>query len=116
MHEAAIAEGILRAVRDAVPAEHLPRVQAVHVRIGVLRAVWPDALTFAYEALVRESALNGSRLDIQTVEATGTCRDCSAVFEVRDVPPSCPECESILVDLAGGMDLSVQSVTVEDGA
>ena len=114
MHEAAIAQGIVDAVRQAIPAARRPAVRVVHVRIGVLRAVWPEALHQAFEATVHDSDLAGSRVDIVSVKATGTCAACGHRFDVSGIPVTCPRCDGVHVTIEGGDALSVDRVTVEE--
>ena len=63
-------EAIARKVVDRAAGR---RVLTVTIRVGHLRQVVPDAMTFAWEMLTTTTSLDGARLEIEHVPATVAC-------------------------------------------
>ncbi|MGQ0847424.1 MAG: hydrogenase maturation nickel metallochaperone HypA [Sporichthyaceae bacterium] len=97
MHElslcAAIADIAARRAGDR-------RVEVVHLRVGQLRQVVPDALEFCWSMLVEDTDLAGASLDLDLVDAVLDCRGCGTRTAVAFPPSlSCGAC--------GGFDVCV---------
>src|SRR5256885_463712 len=75
MHELSLCEAIAGAVNRHAGGQPVTRVL---VRIGHLRQVVPDALTFSWQMLSTGTDLEGSVLEIESVPATVSCRACGA--------------------------------------
>jgi hydrogenase nickel incorporation protein HypA/HybF len=108
MHELAIAQTIVEAVSEHT---HGACVSVVHLRVGKLAGVVPDAVRFCFELVTEGTALQGARLDIEEPEGRARCRICASEFVLPDLILLCP-CGSAEVDLLGGRELSVTSVEV----
>lgn len=67
MHELSIAMSILESVQEEVEQRGCGSVEAIHLRVGELSGVVPDALSFAYEVAVQETPFARSRLVIEAV-------------------------------------------------
>jgi hydrogenase nickel incorporation protein HypA/HybF len=86
MHELSVAAAIAR-----IAARHAGgrRVTAVEVRVGHLRQVVPDSLTFAFELLAEGTVLEGAELRLEPVAPAGRCRACGATAEPEGFPLQC---------------------------
>ena len=69
MHELSIAQSLVDAVCEELPqlGEGVA-VKNVYLRVGPLSGVAADALAFAFEAAVADSAIAGARLEIEPAE------------------------------------------------
>ncbi len=67
MHELSIAMSILDSLEDEVTERGYDGVEAVHVRIGQLSGVVPEALQSAYEMAAEQTPFARSRLVIEVV-------------------------------------------------
>jgi len=107
MHELALSEAIV----DAVMARADTRpVTEARVRIGYLRQVVPDALTFAWSMTTEGTALDGCELAVEHVPATVACRACGA-HSVLSVPVLlCGECGTTDVELVTGDEFLLVSI------
>jgi len=111
---------LCQAIAEAV-AEHAggATVRRVDVRIGHLRQVVPDALTFSWGLLTASTSLDGAELVIEQVAATLSCGDCAAVTEL-DLPILvCGSCGSHTVTLLTGEEFGIVSyhlAEVSDGS
>jgi hydrogenase nickel incorporation protein HypA/HybF len=111
MHELSIADAVVQiACRHAGER----RVTRVELRVGHLRQVVPDALTFAFELVAQGTTVEGAELAIEQVPAGIRCRSCAAEGTLAAFPACCPECGSLDVDVTGGDELLVDSLELEE--
>lgn len=90
------------------------RVSRVQLRIGHLRQVVPDALTFSWEVRTAGTELEGSVLDIESVPATVRCDGCGAET-ILDLPVMvCGSCTSRDVKLLTGEEFAIVSLELAD--
>ncbi len=113
MHELALAESIVNAVKKAVQDRPNAKVLQVRVRIGELTDIVPDSLVFGFESLVAETPMAGARLEIERVAIKGRCGKCGHEFTVEEFIFICPECFSTDIDLIRGDELEVIDIDVE---
>jgi hydrogenase nickel incorporation protein HypA/HybF len=108
VHELALTQSVVDLISERLgPA----RITAVHLEVGRLSGVLPDALRFCFEMVTEGTGLAGARLDISEPAGCGRCRACGAEFDVVDPLVLC-DCGSADVELRGGLDLLVRSVEV----
>jgi hydrogenase nickel incorporation protein HypA/HybF len=114
MHELSIASAILDAVR--VEAEKRPgaRVTKVGVQVGALSGVEPDALSFGFECLVKGTDLDPLALAIECVPRRQRCPACDFSFEAADGDLACPRCGRADTQLAGGDELNLAYLEMEE--
>lgn len=111
MHELSLAEAIA-----ATAAKHAGdrSVAAVVVRVGHLRQVVPDALSFCWTLLTQDTALDGCTLEIEQVPAVIHCAGCGQDTTL-DVPLLiCPGCEGHDVTLRSGEEFHVVSLDLAE--
>ena len=107
MPELALSEAIADAV--SVRAQDRP-VTAACVRIGYLRQVVPDALTFAWSMITAESALDGCELVIEHVPAVVRCRACGTDTTLTAPVMVCGECGATDVEPLTGDEFLLVSI------
>ena len=108
MHELAITQSMVDAIVDRLgPA----RVTAVHVRIGKVSGVVPDAVRFCFDLVAEGTVVEGARLEISEPAGRARCRQCGADFGVDDLVLLC-RCGSVDVELSQGGELLVRAVEV----
>ena len=113
MHEMSIVEALLDQVRQESEAYPAMRVQAIRLKIGALRLVVPETLTFCFTAAVRGTTLDGCRLDIEQLAAVARCAKCSRTFPVDDNWFQCPQCGESGTDLVSGNELELTSLELK---
>ena len=89
-------------------------VSRVLVRIGHLRQVVPDALTFSWQMLTTGSELEGSVLEVESVPATVACRACGAETTLDMPIVACGQCYSRDVELLTGEEFAVVSLELSE--
>ena len=87
MHELSIAQGIVDAVAERTGGE---RVAAVHLKIGKLSGVVPDAVRFCFELIADGTPLEGAQLQIDEPSGQGKCHRCGEEFVLHDLILLCP--------------------------
>ena len=104
-------EAIARKVVDRADGRPVSRVL---IRVGHLRQVVPDAMTFSWQLLTVSTELEGAELEIEHIPAVVECPSCAATT-VLEVPVwACARCGSVDVELRSGDELLLVSFdTVE---
>jgi hydrogenase nickel incorporation protein HypA/HybF len=129
MHELSIGQAI---VDTALKHAGGRRVTAVDVRIGSLRQVVPDSLSFYFEIVARDTDVEGAELRLEHVRAELRCAACWREWDPAPPPLAthetpgdegpppipafrCPTCGEAGEVLTGG-ELEVESIEVSDVA
>ena len=115
MHELSIAYNLVDIASQAAEQAHAQRVDVVYLRLGRLSGVEKDALLFGYDIAVKETILEGSRLEIEDVPVTVYCSVCDAVFELEDIQLfCCPQCGTPTGDIRQGRELEIISLEIDN--
>lgn len=94
MHEVGIMEGALDMARRLMEKRGGNRLRRVHMTIGSLSGVVPEALQSAFLALKDSYAAQDADLDVAWVEAVCRCDACRADFPLRNTATSAPAAEN----------------------
>lgn len=92
MHEVGIMEGALDMARRLMEKRGGNRLRRVHMTIGSLSGVVPEALQSAFLALKDSYAAQDAALDVAWVEAVCRCDACRADFSFTEHGYICPGC------------------------
>ncbi len=114
MHELAIASSVLEAARTEAEKRPGMRLAKIVVRIGDLAGVDSDSLSFCYEALVKETDLERCTLEIERIPQHNECPRCRHNFTVANFEIACPACGSVETRFAGGDELELAYLEMED--
>ena len=102
MHELSIAMSIVEMAEEEADNRGA-RVNAVHLKLGVLAGVVKDALLSSYEMACEGTGLQGSRLVIEEIPVVVYCPGCLDSIErwlqssglfVPNVRAPCPKCST----------------------
>ncbi len=110
MHEYGLAEGVLGTVRQCAGGR---TVAGIRVRFGVRHAVDAESMAQAFSFVAEGTEAAGAAVDLVTVPATITCRDCGLDAETSDVLAVCPRCAGEDVEITGGEEMTLESITYE---
>lgn len=118
MHEMSIAQSLAGIVQEEMAAHGVSRLRAVRVCHGALAAVAPDALTFAWEVLTRDTPLAGSLLEMVEIPVRLRCVSCAAEFTVAECDrlplAPCPSCgEDLGHEILEGKELYIENIEAE---
>ena len=123
MHELAVAQAIVAAASRH--AEGRP-VSVVRVRVGRLRQVVPEYLSFYFEVASKETLCEGAELEWERVDSRLACSDCGEQWDPAPPPARsgdelvvrfrCPACGSADHRVVSGDELVVESIDVTEPA
>jgi len=80
MHEVGLAAEIIRTVEAHVASGDLGRVESIHVEVGELSGVTPEALELGFEVARADTPLAGARLVIEQVPSAIPVSVCSVTL------------------------------------
>jgi hydrogenase nickel incorporation protein HypA/HybF len=108
MHELGIAESALDVALSHATAAGATRVLRMVIRVGTLSGVDPEALRFAFTAILPGTPAEGATLQIDSVAAVAYCPACQKDF----VPDSirfleCPTCGQLCANVKQGRELDL---------
>jgi len=110
MHEYGLAEGVLATVRQRADGR---KVAGIRVRFGVRHAVDQESMEQAFSFVAEGTEAAGAAVELVTVPATITCRDCGLAAETSDVLATCSRCAGEDVEITGGEEMTLESITYE---
>ncbi len=110
MHEYGLAEGVLATVRQRAGGR---KVAGLRVRFGVRHAVDEESLAQAFSFVADGTEAAGATVHLVTVPASLTCRDCGQTAPTSDVLAACPHCAGENVEITGGDEMTLESITYE---
>ncbi|GAB91518.1 hydrogenase maturation nickel metallochaperone HypA [Gordonia rhizosphera] len=114
MHELSLCHAIAGVVR---PHAADREVSVIHVRIGALRQVIPETLTFCWDLVAAQEGFDGARLEIDPVPASVSCASCSVTSDIESrYSTSCPVCGSSEVSVVGGEEFLITSIDVRSAS
>jgi hydrogenase nickel incorporation protein HypA/HybF len=113
MHEMSIVESMLGIIKDEMARHQVSRLMAVHLVVGELTAVVPEALTFCFELYIKETPLQGARLEIEPQPLSGRCKKCKEEFRIEEMNFRCPQCQNPDVEILTGRELYIKDIEAE---
>lgn len=111
MHELSIAQSLIEIVDRHAGGRRVTRVE---VKVGRLRQVVPDALSFAFELVAEGTPVEGAELVLEDVAAAGTCGSCGSDTPLPELPLACRRCGSVDVEVTQGEELRVEALEIEE--
>jgi hydrogenase nickel incorporation protein HypA/HybF len=112
MHEVSIMAEAVRMAVETANAAKASRVVKLHLRVGTLSTVVPEAMEFAFDVVCRDTIAEGATLEMESVPAACWCAECQAEFECNSFLGECPRCHNLSGELRRGRELEITSVEV----
>ena len=113
MHELGVANEILDTALSEAVRHAAKRVTSIRLRVGVLRAIEPENLSFLFGHLARGTTAEGALLEIVEEPVRIECPTCGP-SEARAFTFECPRCKGSGVSVTGGDALAILSLDIED--
>lgn len=115
MHELSIAHNLIEIVTETAYEINAKRVEAIHLRLGVLSGVVKDALLFSYELATEGTILAGSRLEIEELPVVVFCTKCQAEHKIASIQRfTCPACDAPASNIVQGREIEIVSLEISD--
>jgi hydrogenase nickel incorporation protein HypA/HybF len=112
VHELGVAGEILDVALSEAARHAAKKVTSIRLRVGVLRGIEPENLSFLFEHLARGTPAEGASLEIVEEPIRVECEACGA-SEARSFTCECPRCKGSGIVLTGGDSLGIVSLEVE---
>jgi hydrogenase nickel incorporation protein HypA/HybF len=110
LHELSLCEAIAGVVKPYADGRH---VDVVRVRIGALRQVVPESLSFCWTLLRDYENMPDAELELEFVAAEVSCGSCGHKSTIESRwSLLCPRCESADVKVLRGNEFLVTSLDV----
>lgn len=117
MHELSIALSLVELAAEAAANAGAERVEAVHLRVGALAGVVPEALQFSFAIAARGTPLEDAQLAIEALPTVIFCACCDA-DRALPTPGSfrCPVCGTPSAAIRQGRELELVALTLAEPA
>jgi hydrogenase nickel incorporation protein HypA/HybF len=115
MHEVSIALNLLDIVEKKCLEGGYQEVESVRVRVGKASSVQPEAFSFAFEAVKKETLAHKAKLLIDLIPLGGACSACGSRFETEEAYIlECPSCGSLSLQITQGYELEIVELEVNE--
>ncbi|MBA3885931.1 MAG: hydrogenase maturation nickel metallochaperone HypA [Acidobacteria bacterium] len=115
MHELSIALSIVDMAMEEAERHGADRVEAVHLRLGLLSGVVARALLASYDLACEQTPLAGSRLLIEDVPIVIYCSICQANRDITSVQSfSCSTCGTPGAHVVQGREIEVVALELPE--
>ena len=112
MHEMSIALDIIEIIRQYVPPDSNQIVKTVNLKVGNFSNIVTDTLKFSFDALIKDTYLESSILNIIEIPLTLKCNDCGEITGSEPTFFYCSKCNSNNVEIITGTELKVTDIDV----
>lgn len=113
MHELSLAQGIVDLIEEQAAKDAFTRVRKVHLLVGALSHVMPEALAFGFTSAAKGTRADGAELVVTRPPGTARCLACEKDVALERRGEPCPLCGSFQVLVTGGDELRVTDLDVE---
>jgi hydrogenase nickel incorporation protein HypA/HybF len=115
LHELSVALGLLEGIEEAAARDGVERVLSVHVRVGAMSGIAPDALRFSWELATAGTVAADSVLRIEDVPLAVRCERCGEDREPRAAGGLvCPVCGTVCPTIVRGRELQLVAMEVPE--
>lgn len=112
MHEVGVMQSALELAEQQARAAGGAKIHRLHLRVGRLSGVVPEALRFAYEGLRAGTLAADAELEIEEVPAACWCEQCQMEFSAEEMEFECPRCHQVSGRLRRGNELDLASLEI----
>ncbi|MCX7833309.1 MAG: hydrogenase maturation nickel metallochaperone HypA [Ignavibacteria bacterium] len=113
MHELSIAQNIVDLVLENLP-DNINKISIVNIKVGEISGVIPESLEFCFNVIIKNTKLDGAKLNIEKVPATAYCKACDKDFQIEHLLFTCPYCFGTDIKLITGNELEIINVVVDE--
>lgn len=119
MHELSIASGLVEKLLDFAEKNPDKKIVEVRLAVGELSHIEHEQMRFCYQAITTETALEGSTLEIERIDAMVKCPHCSyrgrpkywdgALSGIPVATLECPSCGKT-TEATDGQECAIKSL------
>jgi hydrogenase nickel incorporation protein HypA/HybF len=116
MHEMSLVEALLESLLPLCAENKWEKVERIHLKIGSLRQVIPEALVFCFQTASSGTPLAEAAVEITEIGIRQKCGRCGLEWGGEIPLGRCPGCGSIEVLTTAGLELEIDSLEVLENA
>ena len=113
MHELSLAEKINNTIENLCERSGWVCVRRVVLKVGRMRQVDPELLTFAFDVVAKGTVSEGAQVSVMELPVVFMCHSCGRETSSEGTVFICANCGSTNVELRSGMELTIESMEVE---
>jgi len=113
MHELSLAENINKTIKDLCERSDWTRVRRIVLKVGYMRQVDPELLSFAFDVVSKGTVSEGAEVSVLALPIIFMCHSCGKESCGERTVFMCPLCGGTNVELRSGMELTIESMEVE---
>ncbi|MEP3210873.1 MAG: hydrogenase maturation nickel metallochaperone HypA [Maribacter sp.] len=115
MHETSIVNSIMRTLEQEFEAEKLNKMNAIHLKVGILSNIEPRLLYNAYEAFhMTNPGYQHVKLKIEMTDLKIQCEVCDHITDVQKYRFICDNCERPSKNVIQGEEMLIHKVEFND--
>lgn len=100
MHEVSVIQGIVKTILASMEEAGASRVTNVQLVIGSSGHFSEEAVRQNFQALTRDTPIEGATLGLSWVPATYQCLSCQHRFESTSSMAMCPQCGDLALEIS----------------
>jgi hydrogenase nickel incorporation protein HypA/HybF len=114
MHEYSIVQSLLDSCEDNAKQNNATKITKVVVKIGVMSGVEPDLLQSAFDTFKEGTMCEGCEFIINIQPIVIKCHKCNSESTLDKHEYTCPQCQSIELDVIDGEDMYLMQLELGD--
>lgn len=112
MHELSLLENVRTILEAHACSQHFQTVENITLEIGALSCVELDALTFAFESVMKESLAENAELKFKRIEGQGRCVECGQLTTMLELYDVCAHCGHFRLEIMSGLEMKITELKV----
>ncbi len=113
MHEATIAQSLFEVISAEVKKQNAKPVSA-KITCGAFSGINNEALSFAFEAISKDTDCEGLKLDIEQKPIQAKCKNCAGIYVLDLHKPVCLNCRCEDFELLPDAPLMLEEIEFEE--
>ncbi len=112
MHEISLLENVREILQSHAQSQRFTRVKKVTLEIGQLSCVEPEALSFAFDVVMKDTLVEGAELLITISDGRGVCDRCQQQIMMETLHDPCSYCGNPSVTITQGGEMKIKDLLV----
>lgn len=113
MHELPIARSVLSIALRHAEKENATKITDLYLVIGDLSSIVDESIQFYWDIISKNTIAHGATLHFERIPTRMVCFECGQTYYPEPETLACPHCKSTLVQVAGGDEFRLESISVE---
>lgn len=105
---------MVNTVLDFARENDIDKIDSIVIQIGELSLVIPEYVNQLYPMVAKDTMLQDTALEIETVPGMAECDNCDELFNVIENKGVCPTCGSMLKTVLSGTDFLIKELRVPE--